>query len=205
MDSMWNKIKEVLYGSAREVIIFEGSTKSGQSESQKLDIPSNSALASVVINCSGIYIDNWIRILGQENAKRNGIMYYNVMVNHGCLDGMFVVATDVVGGIFAINISRFETEKNEIWYFAPDTLKWESLGMKYSRFIVWTVQGNTDGFYESMRWNSWRNDCKNLEFNSSYLIYPFLWARECDINTADKKMVLFDELMNLNFDFCNKL
>ena len=72
--------------------------------------------------------------------------------------------------------------------------------MNYFDFIVWSVQGNINDFYESMRWNNWRRDCKSLEFNMGYLIYPFLWATECDINTANKKVVLVDELINLNFE-----
>ena len=48
-------------------------------------------------------------------------------------------------------------------------------------------------------------DCEKLDFNKGYLIYPFLWSRECDINTADKKPVDYLELINLNFDFSKKL
>jgi len=205
MDSVWGTIKEIICKSKSEIIIFEGSIENGKNECEKLNIPCNSVLASVVINCNGIYIDNWIRILGQGNEKQNGIMYYNTIIDDSCLDGMFIVANDVLGGIYAINLSRYVIEKNMIWYFAPDTLEWESIGMKYFDFIAWTAQNNVNEFYESMRWNNWRKDCKDVEFNKGYLIYPFLWAKECDINNASKKIVLFDELMNLNFDFSKKL
>lgn len=151
MDNTWNKIKEILYKSKHEVIIFEGTIENGQRECGKLSIPNDSILASVVINCSGIYIDNWIRILGQGNEKRNGVSHYNTSVDDSCLYGMFIVANDVVGGIYAINISRYEYEKNMIWYFAPDTLEWENLSMKYLNFITWAAQGNVSDFYASMR------------------------------------------------------
>ena len=29
-------------------------------------------------------------------------------------------------------------------------------------------------------------DCKNIPFDSGYLIYPFLWSAECDLHTAVK-------------------
>lgn len=206
MDSTWSKIKQMLYESKHEMIIFEGTIDAGQSECEKLSIPKDSVLATVVKNCSGIYIDNWIRILGQGNEKQNGVMHYNCcLLEHSIIKGMFIVANDVVGGIYAINISGFETDKNKIWYFAPDTLEWESLGMKYLDFIAWAAQGNLNDFYEAMRWDEWRNDCKKLEFNTCYLIYPFLWAKECDINTASKKIVLLDELISLNFDYSIEL
>ncbi len=205
MDNIWGKIKEISYKSNHEIIIFEGTLENGQKECKELNIPNDSVLASVVMNCNGIYVDNWIRILGQGNEMRNGVLYYNTLLDDSCLEGMFIVANDVVGGIYAINISRFEIDKSKIWYFAPDTLEWESLGMKYSDFIAWTAQGNISEFYESMRWDSWKNDCKKVELNTGYLIYPFLWAKECDKNTASKKVVLFDELMKLNFDYSKKL
>ncbi len=205
MDNTWNEIKEMLDKSKYEMIIFEGTIENGQRECRKLGIPKDSILASVVINCNGIYIDNWIRILGQGNEKRNGVLYYNTLVDDSCLTGMFIVANDVVGGIYAINISRFEIEKNMIWYFAPDTLEWENLSMKYLDFIIWAAQGNTSDFYESVRWDGWRRDCKKVELNTGYLIYPFLWAKECNKNTAKKKIVLFDEIMILNFDNSKKL
>ena len=205
MDNIWSKIREMLCKSKYEMTIFEGTLENGEKECKKLNIPSDTVLASVVMNCNGIYIDNWIRILGQGNEKRNGVFYYNTLIDDRCLDGMFIVANDVVGGIYAINISRFESEKSIIWYFAPDTLEWESLGMKYSDFVAWAAQGNINEFYESMRWDTWRSDCKKVELNTGYLIYPFLWAKECNKNTANKRIVLFDELMNLNFDYAKKL
>ena len=205
MDNMWKKIQELLCKSKYEITIFEGKKENGQNECKKLNIPDESVLASVVMNCNGIYVDNWIRVLGQGSESRKGVLYYNTLVNDSCLEGMFIVANDVVGGIYAINISRFQIEKSMIWYFAPDTLEWESLGMKYSDFIAWVVQGNINEFYEFMRWDNWRSDCKKVELNTCYLIYPFLWAKECDINSATKKIVLFDELMNLNFDYAQKL
>lgn len=205
MDVIWKKIRSILDNSKNMLCIYEETTENGQIECEKLNIPADSVLTSVVMNCSGICIDNWIRILGQGSEKRNGVLYYNTLIDDSCLDGMFIVANDVVGGIYAINISRFENEKSIVWYFAPDTLQWESLGMKYLDFIAWTACGNTSEFYETMRWNEWIMDCKNIEFDSGYLIYPFLWANECDINSANRKKVSFDELMKLNFDYYNKL
>lgn len=202
---MWRTIKEMLCKSKYDIMILEGTIENGRRECEKLHIPSDSVLANVVMNCNGICIDNWIRILGQGSEKRNGILYYNTLIDNNCLDGMFIVANDVIGGIYAINIARFEIEKSMIWFFAPDKLEWESLGMKYSNFLAWAAQGNTSEFYESMRWDGWKHDCKKMELNAGYLIYPFLWAKECDINTASKKRVLFDELMSMNFDYSSKI
>lgn len=203
MDIIWNKIKEILVNSKYKVIISEELEK-GYDECEKLNIPKDSVLASVVTNCNGIYIDNWIRILGQGNEKQKGVLYYNSLVDDSCIYGMFIVANDVVGGIYAINISRYENDKNLIWYFAPDTLEWECLDMNYSEFIAWSANGNIGEFYETMRWNNWIKDCEEIEFDMACLIYPFLWANECEINSADKKNIPFEELMRLNFEYYKK-
>lgn len=205
MDNIINKIKELKDNSMCEIIIHAKSLKNGQYECEELNIPKDSVLSSIVMNFNCIYVDNWIRILGQGNSEHNGIMYYNTLIEDNYLYGMFIVAYDIVGGIYAINISRFNTEKNMIWYFAPDTLEWESLNMNYWNFIVWAMQGNIDEFYETMRWKNWKDDCKNVKPNMCYLVYPFLWSKEYDENTADRKIVPFDEVMKLNFDYCKKI
>ena len=106
----------------------------------------------------------------------------------------------VGGGLFALNLERFEEAQNAVWYFAPDTLEWESLDVSYTGFIKWVLTGDTEGFYSSMRWDSWEQDCKTISFEEVMLIYPFLWANECNINTASKKAVPFNELYNLNLE-----
>ena len=60
---------------------------------------------------------------------------------------MFVVATDVIGGIFAINQGKYCEDIGKVWYLAPDTLEWESLSFEYSEFIAWLAQGNINDFY----------------------------------------------------------
>lgn len=121
------------------------------------------------------------------------------------LVGCPITRMQVVGGIYVINISRFENGENMIWYFSLDTLERENLSMKYLNFITWTAQRNVSDFYASMRWDGWRRDCKKIEFNIGCLIYSFLWAKKCNKNIAQKKIVLFDELMHFNFYYLKKL
>ena len=155
---------------------------------------------------NGIVIDNWIRIFGQDSSLNNGVSHYNRTNDYmDELGGMFLVASDVPGGLYAINISRFPENRNMIWYFAPDSLEWECLELSYNEFVAWSLQGDTDGYYSSMRWQSWKEDVKDIAMNDAILIYPFLWAKECDIETADKKIVKADEVIKMNFEYSNIL
>lgn len=77
--------------------------------------------------------------------------------------------------------------------------------MKYHEFIVWILQGNIDEFYSTMRWSSWKQDCIDISMNNALLVYPFLWAKECDIESASKKIVPLDEIILMNFDIRNNM
>ena len=202
MKNIWKEIVNIKDKSNRNIFILDGN-EGGKKECDILGIPHESVLYSVISNSNGIIIDDWIRIWGQSNFKNDGVLYYNSKFKD-YNSGMILVASDVVGGLFAINISRFN-ENNLIWYFAPDTLEWECLDMKYNEFLAWTFQGNIDEFYETMRWKNWKKDVKGIEVNKAILIYPFLWAKECDIETASKKIVAIDEVIEMNFEYSKKL
>ena len=202
MNSIWQEIIKLADKSERNIKVISGNTEVGQEECEKLGISSDSVLYSVVSNSNGIVVDNWIRFFGQTSSVNNGVYYYNDNFQKNT-SGLFLVASDVVGGLFAINISRFNNE-NHIWYFAPDTLEWECLNMSYDQLLAWSFQGDIDAFYSVMRWQNWIEDVKDINMNQAMLIYPFLWAKECDIETASKKIVPVDELININFDYSSK-
>ncbi len=202
MKNIWQEILNITEKSNRNIKILNSNNFNGKEDCEKLRIPSDSVLFSVLVNSNGIIIDDWIRIWGQSDSMNAGVLYYNSKFKD-YISGMILVASDVVGGLFAINITRFN-EKNLIWYFAPDTLEWECLDMKYNEFITWTFQGNIDEFYTTMRWKNWKNDVKGIEINKAFLIYPFLWAKECDIETASKKIVAIDEIIEMNFEYSQK-
>lgn len=77
-----------------------------------------------------------------------------------------------------MNMGAINDEIGVIYYFAPDTLEWESIEMNYSEFLQWCVLGNISKFYQSFKWNDWRQMAKEVKFNDGILIYPFLWSKE---------------------------
>ena len=142
-------------------------------------------------------------MLGQT-SERYGVLNFSKIMK---LDsgGMLVVARDIVGGLFALNNGEFAEDRGLVWYFAPDTLKWESLGMKYSEFIAWLAQGNLVDFYSTMRWSNWQTDAESVSFDEGIFIYPYLWTKECNIETASKRVVPLMEIVSMNEEFARKL
>ena len=199
MKNIWKEILDIADKSNKIIDVHAGSKELGAKECISLNIPEDSVLYSVVTNSNGIIIDNWIRLWGQTDNDNHGVGYYNALFKNN-IEGLFLVASDVLGGLFAINLNRFDEGNNLIWYFAPDTLDWECMDLQYNEFLAWCMQGDIDEFYSTMRWNNWKEDVKNIGINYALLIYPFLWAKECDIEMASKKVVSIDELINMNFE-----
>lgn len=198
-NSLWQEINNMFKNSNRQLRLNIDELEDGVKALDVLKITSKSALGSIILNTSGIVIDNWIRILGHGSDR--GILLYNSIGEGGIatkINKMLIVADDVIGGLFALNAGKFAERIGEVWYFAPDTLQWEPLEMEYSEFIAWIAQGNVDEFYSSMRWSTWKEDCEKVKFNEAILIYPFLWSNEIQLEKADKRIVPVEELLEIN-------
>lgn len=204
---LWQEIKNMLISSNKQLVINVDDLEDGIRAINILQITSKSALGSIILNTAGIVIDNWIRILGHDNNTNRGILSYNSIGENGVatkIDKMLIVADDVIGGIFALNAGKFTERIGEVWYFAPDTLEWVPLEMQYSELIAWIAHGNIDEFYSTIRWSTWKEDCKSVKFNEALLIYPFLWSNEIQLEKADKKIVIAEELLEINQEYSKK-
>lgn len=105
-----------------------------------------------------------------------------------------LIGEDVLGGLFGL--------KNDyVYYFAPDTKKWENLEIYYTQFLDWLINGpnDVDKFYELYRWNTWREDCKKIKLTEGYHFYPLLQSF-CNIEERDRKIISIDELIRFNLD-----
>jgi len=168
----------------------------------ELHLTTGSVLGSVVFNTAGIVVEKWIRLFGSGNdALSKNISTVNKENDISEFSGFLLVADDVIGGLFAMNTGRYNEQLGNIWYFAPDTLDWEPLNMQYSEFFSWVISGNTNDFYNELRWSTWQEDVQNIEFNQALLIYPFLWSKESKNKTTSKKIVPTKELLSINIDF----
>lgn len=207
-DDLWVELNSMFTGSSKNIKINMRNVSNGQDALHILQITAKSVLGSIILNTSGITVDSWIRILGSENNTNRGILSCNKIGNNGIptsINKMLIVADDVIGGIFAVNFGKFSDGIGSVWYFAPDTLEWESLDMKYSEFISWVTFGDTDEFYKTLRWSNWEEYVALVNFNEAVLIYPFLWIGEMRIEKARKKVVPVEELLNINQEYSEKI
>ena len=87
------------------------------------------------MNTPGILIDHgWLRVLGAGGHPRFGRSLPDW--NEGRSDGFYLIADDAVGGFFALNGSALGEDFNQVYYFAPDSLRWEACKLGYSDFVT---------------------------------------------------------------------
>lgn len=98
MKNVWQEIVNITNKSDRDIEIINGNDNNGNEDCERLGIPTESVLYSVVYNSNGIVVDNWIRIWGQDSSINEGVFYYNSKYKD-YISGMFLVASDVVGGL----------------------------------------------------------------------------------------------------------
>jgi Protein of unknown function DUF2625 len=104
-------------------------------------VTTRSPMGAVVHETGGILIDHgWVRFLGSGHERLT-----RTLPGWNCnrADGFYLVADDAVGGFFAINGGAFGDDVKNIYYFAPDALRWEPLKIGYSSFLEWACTGAT--------------------------------------------------------------
>lgn len=196
MQIEWEEIEDMFKKSKNTISVKKAI---GEIQNQ-LIINENSVLGQIVLNVSQITVNGYLRVLGREN-----IITLNECVKKYYEGNKLIVAYDIFGGIYAIGNGDFEGNKRNIWYFAPNSLEWEALEINYPQFISWICSDNIKDFYIDFTWNGIEATIKDIKKDQAILIYPFLWAAECNIETARKTLVPLEELIAINAYYRKKI
>lgn len=180
----WDRVKNEFLTSINSVELFE---------KDKVTDKNNTVMEAIVHNTDSILINKYLRLLGSGKNLYENIFSFNLEVEKIFGEKNYIVAYDAFGGLFST--------RGTIHYLAPDTLTWEDLGINYDGFIMWLLSEDLKEFYSSFLWDKSGDMISNLKLGEGILVYPYLWAKECDINTAVKKIVPFKELLEMNAEF----
>ena len=104
----------------------------------------------------------------------------------------------MVGGRFAINGGTFDGDLGDTFYFAPDTLAWESLGLGHGDFVAWTLSDGVADFYADLRWKGWEADVTSVPLDHALTFYPPLFSAEGGTGSVHRASVPWAEVVAFN-------
>jgi hypothetical protein len=161
-----------------------------------------SPMGAVVYHSGGLIFDHgWLRVLGSGHVRlRRTLPGWNrtcAPAGATSPEGCYLVADDVLGGFFAMNGGRWEGEMGMVHYFAPDSLEWESLDVKYTEFLQWCFSGDLKTFYKTHRWRGWKKEIAKLGGDEGIAIFPFLSCEGPKISERNRGVVPVEEQYRL--------
>ncbi|GAS83299.1 DUF2625 family protein [Paenibacillus amylolyticus] len=178
----WEELKELLDSGENTYEYVPAKQEAGGDTLYRLQISTKSYLGAVAYETEGIVVDQgWITLLGAGGDSTSGsLTSWNGVSEQpwvDVLEGMMVVAYDAAGGFFGLDTGKYG-RTGQVYYFAPDTLEWESTELTYSGFINWLANGDLEQFYQTFRWKGWQEDMSQLQTGQVFAYYPPLWTQE---------------------------
>lgn len=206
----WPLVREWISRAPNQVEVLDASEPERSQALEELQVTTRSPMGAVVYETGGLFIDGgWLRILGSGHPRLpRTLPAWNKARN--CNQGdssqaLLLVADDAVGGSFAINGGAFDGPRGHVYYFAPDTLAWESLDRGYSDFLCWALSGDLATFYQAHRWPEWSEDASALAGDKGFSIYPFLWTRGPPVANRSRRVVPMAEIFEMQLDVRREL
>jgi hypothetical protein len=202
-ESSWRLVEEWIGKAKNDVEILERDSIKADTALYRLQMNTSSLMAAVVYESGGILVDNgWIRILGSGSDKlKRSLPEWNKgksFDEYGEGMAFVLIADDVVGGFYALNGGQFGDEGiGQVFYFAPDNIKWEPLGIEYSDFIYWAFTGDIGQFYEGLRWKNWEEEVLAMGADKAMSFSPYLWTKYVDLEKLSRKAVSMKEMWEI--------
>lgn len=203
-DPAWPLVQNWIDSAKNKVEVLDVDPVKAREVLYNTQVSTYATLGAVIYNSGGIMVDNgWLRILGSGSSRLNrSVSEWNrgkTIREYGDKPAYLLVADDAVGGFFAINYGAFGEDLKHLYYLAPNSLKWEPLGLGYTEFIRFCFNGDISNFYKGLRWSTWEQFIAKLDGNKSYSFQPYLWTQGgMDIEKCSRKLVSTEELFQFN-------
>jgi hypothetical protein len=201
----WPQVESWIKAASNVVEVLPPDLKRRDQALVDTQVTTRSPMGAIVYHSGGLLIDHgWLRFLGSGHSKLPRSM---PAWNQGCATtsegkapGFWLVADDVVGGFFALDGGALGSGRGQVFYFAPDSLRWEPMnGMSYTDFLRWSLGGDVARFYQSMRWSGWESEVPSLRGDQAFSFYPPLCAAEGkDIAKCSREACPIAEIFSFN-------
>lgn len=210
-DPGWALVSQWIDSAKNKVEILPADTTKAKEALVKLQVTTCSPMGAIVYMTGGLLVDRgWIRILGSGSSKLGrSLPDWNMgktLVDSVETPGFLLIADDVIGGFFILNGGIFSDDIGKVFYFSPDNLEFEALGLTYSEFLLFCFNSDLNKFYEGYRWKNWEQEVAGLGGDKVYNFYPPLWTKEGkDLNSNSRKVVPIEEQFGVNILFRKQL
>jgi hypothetical protein len=215
----WPELREILGAGPVPVEVLPPDSDLGRSSLLQLQVTARSYLGAVVLHCGGLLVDDgWLRVFGSPVGGAARVpslarvnQFPEVFDSEWRPGTGLVIAHDVMGGVFALNGGALAgTDRpgapGEVVYFAPDSLRWEALGVGHAAWMAWLASGALDEFYADLRWPGWKHEVRALNSHQGLSLIPPLWSAEArqDISATSRRAVTMTELLGVARDSCRQ-
>ncbi len=210
VDPMWPFIQQWIVSAPRPVTALPTDRERAEATLLALQVTTRSPLGAMAYETGGILVDaGWLRLPGSgAESMRDALLEWNGYGEYPVSDtlaGAFIIAHDVLGGFFAINLGAFGEGPWSVFYFAPDTLKWMDMEMSHADFLHWAITGDIDGFYAGQRWPNWEQDVAALDGDHGLLFWPMLWSSGVPLGDRSRRVVPQRELWSVQRDLARQI
>jgi hypothetical protein len=201
----WPVVQSWLHEATNPVEVLPASGPARAEALVAIQVTTRSPMGAVIYETGGLLVDHgWVRILGSGHPRLpRSLPAWNIgrsWTDPQESPPFLLVADDVVGGFFAVNGGALGEDKGNVYYFAPDSLSWETLGASYSDFLLWCFSGDLAQFYKDYRWPGWEDDVKALGGDQGFSIYPPPCTAGPRFSERHRGVVPLDELYRLYID-----
>lgn len=142
-------VQELISASPKKVRVIPRSDRSNEMDAL-LKVPGVSTLGTIVNQTGGVVVsDGIIRHLGGENALGTSLREINGIVDGAptTMNSILLVAFDVFGGWFAIDMAASNPTEASVHYLPPEAYTWVDTGLGHTAFFDWSLSGETDRYY----------------------------------------------------------
>jgi hypothetical protein len=181
-DPGWPVIEQMIARATHKVEVLPVEDANGERTLLAIQVTTRSPMGAIAYQTGGLLVDQgWIRILGGGSQRLpRTLANWNFPDGdhaHPRMPGAFLVADDVLGGFFALDGGVFGGKTHNVFYFAPDALRWEDLGRGYTEFLDFVLTGDLEKFYRAQRWRGWQEAADMLAGDRAFDFYPMLFAQ----------------------------
>jgi hypothetical protein len=159
MESLaWTLVQRWIAQAVNDVTVLPADPETAPAALDALSLTDRSVLGALALNTGGLVIDHgWLRVFGGA-----GLLEWRDR-----LDAGLVIGHDVVAGFYAV-----DKQEGEVRYLAPDTLEWVGTEMGHSEWVHWTLAGDLQGFYATLRWPGWEEESAPLAPGDGLAVDP---------------------------------